>query len=380
VRRAWVLRTAPIGVLAVLMALFGYGVYRVLGHFSHIGSNTGVLATPQDPRSERPAIVLPGTIYVAQAGDLYALRNGQFTLVLAHGDAGMWMQPTVLPDGRLIAVARAQDHADLYLLDANGNVLSQLTHNLSPPRKDGSLEDNHWSFHPRLSADQSTLYMDFDSPKNGFLVDFAIWSVPWPQPAASPSASPPAHLNNTSPPLPKAKQWTTPNDYTGGDVEAMPLPGGQVVFVRYLIDGTFHVHSQIELARTAGATPVLLTDPADDCSQSSLSADGTHIAMACTHGQQTANVEVARLNIPSAGSTPPTLVERSVLVSGGLAAFPTWAPDGSGLAYLSPAAAGGNFQLWWLRGAGGPTPAAPEQVTTSVGLDATSAPAWALPH
>ena len=102
--RVWVLRVAPIGIFAVLMALFGWSVYRVLGHFSHLDSGSGALARPQDPRSERPAIVVPGTIYVAQDGDLYALQNGQFTLVAPHGEAGQWMQPTVMSDGRLLAV------------------------------------------------------------------------------------------------------------------------------------------------------------------------------------------------------------------------------------------------------------------------------------
>ena len=376
--RAWVLRLAPVAVFATLMALFGYAVYRTLGHFSHLASGTGALATAQDPRSERPAIVLPGTIYVTQGGDLYALRNGEFTLVAPHGDRGLWTQPAPLPDGRLVAVARADDHADVYLLDANGDVLAQLTHDKSPPRRDGSLEDNHWAFHPRTSADGSTLFMDFDSPKYGFLVDFAIWSVPWADVSpATPAASPGSHLSNTSPPFPKARRWTTPNEYTGGDVEAMPLPGGQLVFVRYLVDSTFHVHSEIVLARTAGADAVLLTQAGDDCAQPSLAPDGQHIAMTCSHGQQTADVEVARISIPAAGSTAaPLLVERTTLVAGTLAAFPTWAPDGSGLAYLAPALAGGNFQLWWLRSAGGPAPAAPVQVTSSVGLDATSGPAW----
>jgi hypothetical protein len=352
----------------------------VAGHFSHLDSGSGALATAQDPRSERPAVVLPGTIYVAQGGDLYALRGGEFTLVAPHGSAGLWTQPSPAPGGKLLAVARADDHADLYLLDANGNVVTQLTHDQSPPRRDGSLEDNHWAFHPRLSADGATLFMDFDSPKSGFLVDFAIWAVAWSQASASASASaapsPAPHLNNTSPPLPKAKRWTSPNDYTGGDVEAMPLPGGQVVFVRYLIDSTFHVHSEIVMTRAAGADPALLTKPEDDCSQPALAPDGVHMAMTCTHGQQSSDVEVARISLPVVASTPPSLVERTTLVSGTLAAFPTWAPDGSGLVYLAPAVAGGNFQLWWLRGAEGLSPATPVQVTSSVGLDATSGPAW----
>jgi hypothetical protein len=90
-----------------------------------------------------------------------------------------------------------------------------------------------------------------------------------------------------------------------------------------------------------------------------------------------------------------------------MAAQPAWAPDGSGIAYLAPGSKAGlgTFQLWWLaKGAytppppapiptptpGGPhngplpSPSAPPpppvvkalEVTTGLGLDATSPIAW----
>ena len=85
------------------------------------------------------------------------------------------------------------------------------------------------------------------------------------------------------------------------------------------------------------------------------------------------------------------------------AAQPTWAPDGSGIAFLAPGVAAGEFQLWWLPRAAyapipspaptptpggphnGPVPAPspapavvvrPVQVTTNNGFDATSPLAW----
>ncbi|HET9050140.1 MAG TPA: hypothetical protein VFO60_00460 [Candidatus Dormibacteraeota bacterium] len=375
--RALARRVAPVAILMVLMAVFGYGVYRLLGHFGHLGS-TPALAPPADPRNERPAVVLPGTIYVVQDGDLYAMRAGRFTLVAPHRDGAAWAQPAAAGGGRLLAVTRTADHSDVMLVDAGGNTVAQLTHDASPARRDGSLEDNHWAFHPRPSVDGRTLFLDFDSPKSGFLVDFAIWAMPWP---AAPPGTPPAsaHLTNVSPPVAGSRRWTTPDDYTGGDIEPTPLPGGGILFVRYLVDNTFQVHSQVMLVRAALADPVALTPPEDDCAQPALSPDGTRLAMVCRHGRQTADLEVATLAPAAGGGAGSTLVGRASLVAGNLAGSPTWAPDGSGIAYIAPAVAGGNFQLWWLPGAAAGRAAAPVQVTSTVGLDATSAPAWLPP-
>jgi len=78
-----------------------------------------------------------------------------------------------------------------------------------------------------------------------------------------------------------------------------------------------------------------------------------------------------------------------------MVAEPTWAPDGSGIAYLAPGTGSGPFQLWFLPSAAytpqpSPTPNSgpivnlspavavkPVQITTNNGFDATSPMAWA---
>ncbi len=93
------------------------------------------------------------------------------------------------------------------------------------------------------------------------------------------------------------------------------------------------------------------------------------LAMVCTQGGQASHLEVASFDGRTMG-TP------RVLAGGSLCAFPTWAPDGSGLVYLAPDS-NGDFTLWWIEGAAGTAPKGARQVLDGVALDATSRPAWA---
>jgi hypothetical protein len=121
--------------------------------------------------------------------------------------------------------------------------------------------------------------------------------------------------------------------------------------------------------------------------------------MVCTYEQQVAYLTVASWNGSSLGPL-------RTIVSDQVVAQPTWAPDGSGIAYLAPGSPDGPFQLWWMpkqvytvpppsptppATPGGPhngplptptlgpaaAPAVRVQVTTNLGFDATSPMAWA---
>ena len=346
-------------LLLPLMALVGTTVYTYLGS---VKSKT-VQVRAHLPTVTKPKFLLPGTMFVIQDGKIFKLSGGTFSEIAS----GNWMQPTLTPDHtRLVAVSKGPQSSDLYLLDLSGHVLKRLTHDEAR-----IIDANHWAYYPRISSDGASVIYSYDSPKYGFRVDFAIWSM-----SLSGSQS-------------QARRRTTPNGYTGGDIAPLPVSSTGLVYVRHSIDGS-GVHSQIWWQARPGLYGVPLTDAGDDCSQPALSPDGSQMAMICTHGSQTARLELAPFNGRTLGS-------HQVLVASGLNAVPTWSPDGRGIAYLAPAGIAGHFELWWLplvavlatpaatatpiasAPASPPTPAPavkPLQVTDGVDLSATSAPAW----
>jgi Tol biopolymer transport system component len=263
-------------VLVVAMVAFGIGVYLLLAN-----SKSMALRAASVPTTEH-GIALSGTIYVAQGGSLYSYAGGAFTKL--PSGSGHWMQPALTPDrSKLVAVNRAAQSSDIYLLGLDGRVVRQLTHN---QRSSKSLDLNHWSFYPRPAADGQILY-SYDSPKSGFLVDLAIWQMPLGGAQA------------------QAVRRTAPNDYTGGDVFPNPLSSGAVLYAKYSIKGTGSVYSQLWIQagpRTAGTE---LTQPVDDCGQPALSPDGARVAMICTSGQQSGRLELATFDGQQHGRLTP---------------------------------------------------------------------------
>ena len=358
-------RWTAVRLLAMLL-LVGLNVSVATGMYLFLGSNRSALAIQAGrPGEHQPAANaaierLPGTLYVAQQGTLYRLQHGTFTPVLK---AGGWMQPAFTADGKnLVVVKRDSLSSDVYQVDLAGRVQSQLTHTRG--RDTGS---SHWAFYARPAPDGATLFLSYD-PKdrdNFYNVVLAVWSMP------------------IGGQFTQATRWTTPTDYTGGDVQPQPLPDGGVVYTKYAYAGE-RVVSQLWLTTRPGDAGRALTPPEDGCAQPALSTDG-RLAMVCSGGRQVTTIEVASLS----GTT---LGPRTVVASGQQAAQATWAPDGSGLGYIAPAGVAGLFQLWWQplgRQAAltprpdatstPPTPApgaAPVQLTTDLDFDATSSIAW----
>jgi hypothetical protein len=368
--------------LAVLMVISGISSYVYLG-----SRQSKLTAAPQVPTSTTPnrqAFGLSGTLYLTQSGAIYSLSGGLFHQLTPPTG---WTQLAPYPGGNLLAVKRSLLYSDIYVLSRVGGVLRRVTNN-NAAASNPDPGARHWSFYPRLSPNQKTLYMSYDKPKFGFDVPMSIWAMP---------------LGGT---IAQGKLWTTSNDYTGGDIQPLPLASGALIYTKYLVGPDLKLVGQIWLTPSAGAAGRALTTPAEDCMQPALSPNGRMMAMICIHEAQVSYLTLATFN----GST---LGPRKTLISNQLVAQPTWAPDGSGIAYLAPAVLGTGFQLWWLPQAaytpptpptsptpsrsliptpGGPvnspvpssTPSAapppvavkPLQITTDLGFDATSPMVW----
>ena len=325
-------------VLLVAMVAFGFGVYRAATLLKSDGSHV-----VRPTSTSAPA--LPGTLYVAQDGALYRLKDGQFTQIT---DNAGWTEPAASPDGsQLVAVQRTGNFSDLYLLTSTGRVERQLTHHQSR-----QVEANHWAFVPRFSPDGTQVFYSYDAKVAGsYQVDLAIFSI---------------SIEDGS-----VVQWTTPNAYTGGDVDPVPLKSGGLIYTKYSIDDQSQVHGQVWYEARPGDVGVALTQPADNCGAPAVSADETELAMVCRHDQlQSADLVTASI------ASPGTLGSPATVVHGQLAAAPVFSPDGTMLAFLAPVASGGTFQLWTVAIGASQTSSQAHALTSNVGLDSTAAPVW----
>lgn len=343
-------RFSVVVLLLALMAGFGFGVNRYFAFHTKTEASTG--PAPK-PTSTHPQFTLPGTLYVVQQGAIYSLHGNDFTALTAQEG---WMQPALLPDGSGLLAVKETAHyfSDIYVLGTNGQVRQQVSHNGVPTPKDGDLSGNHWAFYPRLGPD-SRVYFSYDSPKAGFQVDLAVWS------------STLDGFGNRH----AMTQYTSPDPYTGGDVEPIPLADGGIIYSGYAYGGDGKAFAQIFYQSAPGNDSVALTDPKSNCFQPSLSAQN-ELAFICSPSSTESDLELAAYD-----PAKHTLTGQHTLASGGLTAAPSWSPDGSSLLYYAPASSGsGYFELWWIDHATTATPAAPRELTTQLDLDSTSAAVW----
>jgi Tol biopolymer transport system component len=334
------MRRGPFTILALAMAALGVAVYLGLGSQRH-----STTIAVQRPDTTRAAAAITGTMYLTQKGGLYRLEGDRFTELQRAG--GGWTQPVVSPDHTSLAIVkRAANWSDIFLVDRGGKPIRQLTQN-----QGADVASDHWAFYPSFNGDGTTLFYNFDSPKDGFRVDMAIWS----QPLAAGAA----------------RRWSLPDPYTGGDSQPISIGPRNLIYTGYALQGDGHIRAQVKLQAGQFGGSRALTKPEDDCSQPALSPDATRLAMICTGGGQVGRLVVAAFD--GAGLGP-----LQVLVDNQLSAAPAWQPDGQALAYLAPAGSGGRFQLWHLSlqavaRLGAPQP---RQLTSSLDFDATSRIAW----
>ncbi len=305
--------------VAVVMVVVGIGSYLYLGT-----RQSKIAEPPHVPTAAQPspnAFRLPGTLVLEQGGALYSLSAGRFhELTPAVG----WTQPSFLPDGNLLVVKRPGFYSDVWVMSRFGQPLKQLTNNAAS-RRSYDIGDNHWAFFPRVSLDGRSIYLSYDSPKYGYEVDLSIWAMP------------------VTGNLRAGHVWSDEYDspgYTGGDIQPVPVPGG-VVYTRYNRNPDGTIFSQVWYTNRAGAFGKPVTTSGEDCREPSFSPDFSYLAMICTYGQQISNLVIAPYSKGSIGA-------RQTVVSNQMVAQPTWAPDGSGIAYLAPAVVAEPFQLWFV--------------------------------
>jgi hypothetical protein len=338
-----------IAVLAV-MALFGLGVYSVLGTLKSNKHHS------QKPTQTKALIDLPGTVYVVQNGSIYSLNDLTFTELKAPPDD--WVQVEPGPNGDILAVAYSSMYSAVYQLSPQGAVIHELLSESS-----SQYFDNHWAYYPRVSPNGNTLFYAWDwyEPGNQYNVDFQIQSVPLSDPSAN------------------ATIWSESDlFYQGGDVEPIPLANGGLIYTKYDINDQSSspdegdTYGQLAYASSPGAVPTFLTTAAEDCGEPALSPSGSDIAMVCTNNTfQTTTLDVASWNGTTLGTPVP-------IANGPLPASPTWSPDGKNVLYLNTLLTDKSspFQLWWVPDAAAKKPGVPQQVTQDLNFTATSPPVW----
>jgi Tol biopolymer transport system component len=343
-----VLRNPAFRVLAVLALsiIFGFAVYGWLGSQRNSAELNGKVV---DPTQGGTQFNLPGTIVVAQDGNLYSLTNGQFTRIASGG----WTQPAVTPDHKhLIVVHRQGNFSDLYEMSPSGTIQRQLTNDAS-----GQVDLNHWSFYPHVSPNGQNVYYSYDEKycTGCYLVDLWLFEQP---------------LNGGQD---EAQQWSTPNEGTGGDLQPIPLGGGAVLYSKFEVNGnTDQMYSQIWYQRGQGTPGVGLSPANQTCEQPALSPDGTEVAMVCSPiGGSTYSLVVAPLELSQF-----TLGPETVLATG-MPSAPSWAPQGHGLIYFAPQKGmTGPFELNYVQIPTGTAKPDPREVTTNDDFDSTGPPVW----
>jgi Tol biopolymer transport system component len=342
-------RPVRVTLVLALAAAFGVGLYAWLGTLVNTATLGGKVA---DPTQSSALVGLPGTVVVAQSGGLYALRGGHFTRLTSGGG---WTQPAVTPDHRhLVAVRRQSLFSDLYELGTGGAVERQLTDNAS-----SQVDLNHWSFYPSVSPDGASVYYSYDRKyfAGSFLVDLSVYRM-----ALAGSQR-------------QAQAWSTPNQGTGGDLQATGLASGGLIYAKTEIDGASNqVLSHVWYQRGQRTRGAALSPDGQRCQQPALSPNGSEVAMICSGvGSATAQLEVAPLDLAGITLGPPKVLAT------GLPAAPAWAPDGKSLVYFAPAGdqsgQTGQFQLYTVAIPTSGAPA-PRAVTAGDAFDSTAAPVW----
>lgn len=283
---------------------------------------TGNAPSTLTARSEARA--LKGTIYIAQGGRVWKLRDGRLT---ALTPAGLQLtSPTVSADGLVTAVGELS--AGQAQVAVGGPDFSGLTP-LSPHRADPHLAS--LDLKPALSPDGRRLA--FMSDRSSCCSDEAIWEGP----------------------IHRAREISFPPDFSGGDDAPAYLPDASAV----VLVAWRNNHGNLDQATVPSGRPRLLIDGTNADVLDPAPGPGGRMAWV-SRKKGNANVLVGAVD--GSGAT--------VVANFADCRQPTWSPDGRNLIFISQH--GGGYDLWTVPAGGGTA----QRLTWGADLDANSHPAW----
>ena len=281
----------------------------------------------------RQAPLASGRILYVAGGQIWQWSGGASRPITATGTR--WEGVSWSPDGTQIASSEVGDnHSDIFILDAKGARVRQLTRNWSLV----SVQDSSWGRRPSWAPDGERLLYVADVGRGS---DMSLWSV----------AS-----NGTT----TRKLYALAIGSGGLDSPAWSPDGKRIAFTSY--PAGHYQPPQIFVFTPATDKIVQLTEHKDGAFDPSWSPDGTKLAYTARMDGNT------RILVTKADGGVQTR-----LTDGHFDRSPVWSPDGTEIAYLSVVP--GAFDLWVARYANG-TVSEPKRLTSGVLIDAPSGLAW----
>jgi len=287
-----------------------------------------------------------GRILFVQHGDIYLWHDGRTRRLLDLGDAA---SPSWAPDGQRFVFVRYGDaYSDLYVADANGQDVKQLTRNrpLLEPGTEAYVRNCVWAFDPVWMPDnQRIVYVsDLNALKN------FLWIV---------------EGSGGSPQLIQASATL------GDNVESPTVApdGKRIAFShRTAANDGLRRRTDIWIVHLDTGQLLPLVQGGDGSYAPAWSPDGAWIAYVARHGD--ANDLFV---VPASGGTPVQLT------TVGAVAAPTWSPDGRMIAFLR--LEGSAFEVHYVEFAvgldGQPSASQPKRLFRGEGIDAPSGLSWA---
>jgi TolB protein len=317
-------RALPLLLIGLLVAVLVTGCGRAA---------EAVDTAPSQAERTRQTVQAGGKIAFIAAGQVWEWSGGAarpLTKPGVHYEGAAWS-----PDGKSIAVSEVgENHSDVFVLDAAGQRVRQITHNWSQV----SVQDSAWARKPAWSPSGEQIAFVSDL----YRTDMSLWLV-------GAQGSNPRRVQQLQ------------RGSGGLDWPTWSPDGKKVAFATY--PAGLYKPPQIFVLTLATGAMAQITEFKDGAFDPAWSPDGQSIAFAGRADGKT-NVVVMKAD----GS------QMVRLTDGRAERAPVWSPDGAELAYV--ALQGSSFDVAVVR-LSGTAVSEPKMLTRNQNVDAISGLSWA---